>query len=306
MNKARLFIAGDLVPTQYNYDVFEKGTARDLLGEKLADLWNAADYRIANLEAPLIDEGMPIAKNGPNLSIPKRCAAGFRMLEISMFGLSNNHIMDYGADGLEQTLEELDANGIQHIGTGKNASEAETGKTVAINGIRVGIYACSEHEFSAAGRNKPGANAIGINTSLRIYELKKISDYVIVLFHGGKERCRYPTPYQQERCRSFADAGADLVVCQHSHCAGCEEIYNGKTLIYGQGNFIFDYEDTECWKTALIIEVHLKKENKTNADVLYHPVSQNGNVVMYASDIQKDMILSEFQKRSDEIKKIGK
>ena len=54
--------------------------------------------------------------------------------------------------------------------------------------------------------------------------------------------------------------GADLVVCQHSHCIGCYESYKGSTIIYGQGNFIFDHLENEYWKTSMLIKLTLGEQ----------------------------------------------
>ena len=65
------------------------------------------------------------------------------------------------------------------------------------------------------------------------------------IINGGKEHYRYPSPDLQKICRKFIDKGADLVVCQHSHCIGCEEKYNHGTIVYGQWNFLFDRSNIE-------------------------------------------------------------
>lgn len=70
-------------------------------------------------------------------------------------------------------------------------------------------------------------------------------DYTIVLYHGGKEHYRFPSPNLQKYCRKFIEKGANIVICQHSHCIGCEENYKNGKIIYGQGNFLFDDSDDE-------------------------------------------------------------
>ena len=148
---------------------------------------------------------------------------------------------------------------IGYVGAGDNISEACRPYIIGRNGIRVGIYACAEHEFSIAGPETPGANPFDPLDSLdHISALKSRCDYVIVLYHGGKEHYRYPSPYLQKVCRKMAQKGADLVICQHSHCIGCFEVYNGSALIYGQGNFIFDDNgDDKCWQTSLLVRVSI-------------------------------------------------
>lgn len=81
----------------------------------------------------------------------------------------------------------------------KNLEEATKPYIVKINGITVGIYCCAEHEFTIATAQKAGANPFDALESLdQVYRLKSICDYVIVLYHGGKEHYRYPSPYLQK------------------------------------------------------------------------------------------------------------
>ena len=58
----------------------------------------------------------------------------------------------------------------------------------------------------------------------------------------------------------MVEKGVDLVICQHSHCIGCLEEYEESTIVYGQGNFIFDYSDSEFWESSLLIRISI--ENK--------------------------------------------
>lgn len=143
--------------------------------------------------------------------------------------------MDQGEDGLESTMKVLDEAKISFIGAGKNIVDASKPYIMNREGFKVGVYACVEHEFSFADYNKPGANPYNTLESYEhVYYFKEHCDYVIVLYNGGKEHYRYPSPDLQKICRKFIDKGADLVVCQHSHCIGCEEKYNHGTIVYGQ------------------------------------------------------------------------
>lgn len=129
--------------------------------------------------------------------------------------------------------------------------------------------------------------------------LRKKVDYVIVLYHGGKEHYRYPSPYLQKVCRRLVDKGADLVVCQHSHCIGCEEKYKSGTIVYGQGNFLFDDSTSEFWRTGLLIGLNDKFE------ISYYPIVKVDNTVRLADIIKSKKILCEFYNRSEMIKKPG-
>ncbi|MPN11901.1 hypothetical protein SDC9_159210 [bioreactor metagenome] len=97
------------------------------------------------------------------------------------------------------------------------------------------------------------------------------------------------------------DKGADLVVCQHSHCIGCYEEYSGASIIYGQGNFIFDDTESDFLKTSLILEINLLN----NYSINYIPVIKNGNKIRLAEEDERSKILSEFQLRSEQILKQG-
>ena len=297
-----LLIGADLVPTKSNIDIFVHGDITNLMGEKLLTLWNSADIRIFNLEVPLCDNEDPIEKCGPNLIAPISTIVGIRSLKPSLVALANNHILDQGAQGLRSTIGILLQNDIPFVGAGYNINEASKPYIIEKNNLKVGIYACAEHEFSIAKENTPGANPFDPLESFdHIKSLKEECDYVIVLYHGGKEHYRYPSPYLQKVCRKIVQKGADVVICQHSHCIGCYEEFEGSTIVYGQGNFIFDHSESDFWKTSLLVKVVINEEPQLE----YIPIVKNGNGVRLAEDLEAKKILEDFQKRSSEIVKPG-
>lgn len=138
------------------------------------------------------------------------------------FTLANNHILDQGEQGLHSTMDVLNSNNIPFAGVGKNIQEASKPYIKQFENFRLGVYCCAEHEFSIANENKAGANPFDPLESLdHISQLKKEVDYLVVLYHWGKEHYRYPSPNLQKTCRKLVEKGADLVVCQHSHFIGC-------------------------------------------------------------------------------------
>ena len=299
----QLLIAADLVPTKSNIDLFNKADIKTLLGEELFSIWNLADVRIFNLEVPLVDKKNPIDKCGPNLIAPTSTAKGIKALKPSLITLANNHIMDQGIQGLNSTREILNSYNIPYIGVGDNLFEASKPYILNQEGIRIGIYACAEHEFTIAEEDKPGANPFDPLESLdHIYNLKKKCDYIIVLYHGGKEHYRYPSPYLQKVCRKMVDKGANLVITQHSHCIGCYEEYKDSTIVYGQGNFIFDKSNSEFWQTSLIIKFVI---DNNNVYVDYIPITKKDNVIRLAKGDQSQKILESFYKRSKNILEEG-
>jgi len=293
-----LLIGGDLAPTQSNIDLFSRGDLSKLLGAELLSLWNSVDMRIFNLEVALADEKNPINKCGGNQIAPTRTIHGIRALNPSLIALANNHILDQGETGIETTIQALSKSDIPFIGIGHNLNEA-CKPFVKEQDVKVGFYACAENEFTIASETTAGANPFDPLVSLdHIAQLQNECDYVIVLYHGGKEHYRYPSPYLQRVCRRMVDKGADLVVCQHSHCIGAFESYKSRTIVYGQGNFLFDGSKSEFWKTSLLVEVII---NSSKINVQYIPMIKCDNGVRLAGEQEAEGILQDFYERSRQI-----
>lgn len=294
----KLTIGADLVPTQSNIASFEQGDARQLVGDELLSLLAGADFRLFNLEVPLTDRLSPIPKCGPHLSAPERTAAGIVSIGADLCTLANNHIMDQGAQGLRRTLELLREKKVRTVGAGETLAQALQPVFLEKDGQKVGVYACAEHEFSIAGENQPGANPFDPYESFdHVAALRAQCDYLIVLYHGGKEHYRYPSPGLQKTCRKLVEKGADLVVCQHSHCIGCEEDYGNGKIVYGQGNFLFDHSEREFWQTSLLILVDTQQKQQ----VRYVPLRKQGRTVRLAEQQDAAEILEQFYRRSSEI-----
>ena len=297
-------IGADLAPTESNLEAFAAGDAATLLGEQLLARWQDADFRIFDLECPLIDRGTPIEKCGPAISAPAAAAAGIGALAPDLVTLANNHIMDYGNEGLVSTCGLLQQAGIPFVGVGRNCREADEPYFFQVDGHRVVVYACAEKEFSQAGTDAPGANPfdpLEIADTLRA--IREDCDTLIVLYHGGPEEWPYPTPELQKRLRKMVEAGADAVLCQHGHCVGCMEAYQGGLIVYGQGNFIFDVPDGKpCWDTGLLVELTLG-EGPLQAE--YLPIGRaDGGCRLLAGEEAKQ-VLEGFFARSEEIKTPG-
>lgn len=292
----KLLIGADLVPTETNIALFQNGDAGALVGEDLINLLNEANYCVFNLEIPLTDQTSPIKKCGPSLSAPTTTIAGYKALRVDLVTIANNHIMDQNTQGLYSTIRTLDENDIAYVGGGDCLEQAAQSHIVELDEKKIGIYACAEYEFSIAEAEYPGANPFDpLESPDHIAALKAQCDYVIVLFHGGKEHYRYPSPSLQKTCRKLVEKGADLVICQHSHCIGCEEKYQNGTIVYGQGNFLFDRSDNEFWKTSLLVQID------EDYSVSYIPLVKSGNGVRLARGQDADAIMNAFFERSREI-----
>ena len=295
----RILIGADIVPTLSNQQYFEEEQMEKIVDSRLFELLKKADYRVFNLEVPLTDKSMPIEKAGPNLIASVKSAVGLKQLGINFLTLANNHILDQGEQGLWSTMEQLDKNKISYAGVGHTYAEAAKSHIVEMEGKKIGIYCCAEHEFSIVSAKQAGANPFDPLESLdHIVALRSQCDYVICLYHGGKEHYRYPSPNLQKTCRKIVEKGADLVICQHTHCIGCEEKWQEGTIVYGQGNFLFDHSESEFWQTSVLVSVDTNTKK-----IEYIPLRKNGKGVRLAVEDDATKILTEMMQRSEEIKK---
>jgi poly-gamma-glutamate synthesis protein (capsule biosynthesis protein) len=194
---------------------------------------------IANLEAPFLDpsQGFPArAKAGPHLwtnCLPV-ADCGF------VFALANNHIMDYGLEGLRATTSQLRSRGFHWLGAGENSLEAEKPLILDCGGIRYGILARCEAQFGRATLRRPGVAVLDATINSAISRLKAEADFVIVSVHAASEMCPWPSPKRQHLYRTFINAGADVVHGHHAHVPQAYEYYNGGIIFYGMGNLCVD------------------------------------------------------------------
>ena len=284
--------------------MFEEGKGEALVGKELYEILKQSDLNVFNLEVPLTDASTPINKFGNNLKSPTKTIYGYKALEPIFLTLANNHSLDHGVEGLTTTLELLKKHDIKNAGAGANIKAAKKPFIFEKEGIRIGFYLCAEHEFTVASCHTMGANPFDVLESFDDVEaLKKTCDYVIVLYHGGKEFYRYPSPMLQRYCRKFVDKGADLVICQHSHCIGSREDYGKGTIIYGQGNFIFNSEfyihHKEFVKDSLLISVEATKDTFVVSEV---PIRSTEMGTRLATESEAIETLTEYKKRSENIR----
>ena len=183
------------------------------------------------------------------------------------------------------------------VGAGKNLNEARNVLAFEEKGNKIIIISVAEHEYSIAKDDFPGANPFDAFDTIEDIRIARLAaDVVIVLFHGGIERHRYPLPNLQRVCRKMVENGADYVICQHSHCIGAFEKYKHGYIVYGQGNLLFDYFDDEMWRTGLLVEITIEASGKR---INFIPVVKKGATIDLADDLEKESILRTFAERSE-------
>lgn len=295
----KIVLGADLVPTAFSEPLFKKQETEKLFSDVLPIMQNA-DRTIVNLECALTESNTPIQKFGPNLKAHPDCAKTLKLAGVTDVMLANNHVFDFGVDGLVDTVEALKKVGLPYAGVGNDDVESREIYYIEQEGKKIGIVNVVEHEYTYATPNRMGANPFDPFLTMQdVREAKKNSDYVIVIYHGGKEHCQYPSPRLRNLCQELVHNGASVVLCQHSHCIGCYEKFDGGHILYGQGNFHFAFEEpkTELWDTALLVELNIKDE----IDIQFYPLIADGYAVTLAKGEDYDRIMSGFAKRNESL-----
>ncbi len=201
---------------------------------------DSADIAICHLETPLADPGGPF-QSYPTFSVPPQVLPALKKTGYDACSTASNHTLDQGTDGLDRTLNQLDAAGILHDGSYR--TEADSKRPVIIN--------------TPQGRVGFISTAYGLNTGdpdqpwqVNIIDIAQIeakaraarqagADLVVVAMHAGQEYDHTPDQEQKQTAKALlADPDIDLVYGHHAHVVQPMEKINGKWAIYGLGNNI--------------------------------------------------------------------
>ena len=225
-----LIATGDVIPARHT-DVVIRSRGNDFLYTVAAtkEITAAADLTVINLESPLI-EGCPYHDQGFTFCGQPGFTAALQAAGVDIATLENNHIGNYGLEGISETEQTLTAAGIDH-------SDRITPAIKDVRGVKFGFLA-----FNGVGETIDRAKM-----AAQIKALRPQVDVLAVAFHWGAEYVSLPQTApgvseddQVEVAHLAVDAGADLIIGNHPHWVQAVEIYKGKFIAYAHGNFIFD------------------------------------------------------------------
>lgn len=214
----------------------------DPIGDMVAD----ADIAVANLETVVTERGTPSDKTynfrAPPVAFDALAAAG-----IDVVSMANNHGLDFGVEGLEDSLDHAAAAGFPLIGIGRNAQEAYAPWSTEVNGQRIAIIAATQVLDSSliatwtATDSQPGlASAKQVETlTAAVVEARATHDTVVVFLHWGIEEETCPADRQMDLSDRLVDAGADAVIGGHAHRLQGGGRKGDAFVHYGLGNFVF-------------------------------------------------------------------
>lgn len=260
-------LVGDVLPAAGAARVAQKRGMAHLLGG-VGRLLRGDDLTIANLECAVTTRGRPADKRYTFRAQP-RLVAGLRAGGIEAVSLANNHSLDYGRQGLLDTLAYLRQGGVAAAGAGRDYQAANRPLVLEVRGRRVALVAASRvlpRVDWRAGRGRPGlASAYeGEELAARVRAAAKGAQVVVAYLHWGQERELTLDPEQRKLARALIAAGADLVAGCHSHTLQGFELYRGRLIAYGLGNFVFSSRDRQ----TVVLQVTFRGDGRQQARVI--------------------------------------
>lgn len=302
-SKATLLFGGDFCPIgRYEKGILASGAAFD---DALGRVFTEHDFAMVNLEAPLCEADVPAdSPGGFGLRADPRLAEFIRSAGIAAVGLANNHIRDFGDEGVSQTMRRLDLAGVLHAGAGKNLGEAQQPLAVDVNGMKLGVWALAERELNVASADRAGSSWFRPEQDVRrVEELRQKFDFLVVYLHAGHEFTHTPSPRIRQACRALVDAGADAVVAHHPHIVQGVERYNGALIAYSLGNLVFDspyvsaYENTD---RGFLVSLVVSPHHIDAVDFMPYRLHDDAVVRLLAGE-ERDAFARKLRKLSDNI-----
>lgn len=226
---------------------------------RLLPLLADRDVAICNLEAPLTRRGEAVAGKTFTFRAPPESLAAIVAAGFNVFGLANNHLLDYGPLGLQDTLAHLQAAGVYSAGAGADLAHARRPAMVPIpaktSAVAVLAYSMTFPEEFFATAEKAGTAPGNLEyVEQDVQAARKEAPIVVVSAHWSAELSRFPKDYQRESAARAIDQGARLVLGHHPHVLQGVEFYRGGVIFYSLGNFVFGSYSASA-KTGILARV---------------------------------------------------
>jgi Bacterial capsule synthesis protein PGA_cap len=269
-------IASDWAPIRaFSQAILDNPEA--VYGDVMAEL-RASDLRIANLECPLTRSESAVSKSGSVLKGVPGHIRGLTAVPFDIVTLANNHVFDYGLEAFQETLDLLDANGIQRVGAGLTRQAATAPLTVALGETTVALISFSEGEDLTGAVDGPGVFGWEMDAVVQaVRAARTTADLVVVICHAGVEYIPFPPPYLARALQQVARAGADLVVGHHPHVPQGIQIVDGVPIAYSLGNFVF-YQPSDLIyrKVGYLLKVGVSAGALTGIKLVPYHIGERG------------------------------
>lgn len=210
---------------------------------------------------------------------------------------ANNHIADFGREGILETIDALARAGIRHVGIGRTLAEARQPVIASVKGKRIAVLAYyGKGEYAATDTSAGFAPRVQPWIVEDVRRADSAADYVVVSFHWGIEKAEFPEPWQVALGHAVIRAGADLVVGHHPHVLQGIERYKGGLIAYSLGNFVFGGHGRRADTTA-VLKIVLQGES-VKAELV--PLLVRNYQVRLASRQLRDGVLDLVRRRSQQ------
>ena len=234
----------------------------------LADRLASSDITVGNFESTLSRAGSP-TQGGDSFASDPNVLDGLAEAGFDAISLGNNHLGDFGARAIDETIDRLLDEGFAITGGGKDLDQARAPAIIERNGVRIGFIATdSIGETPAATDSRAGTNRVNApprtgpldrqaldRVAADIRQLDAEADIVVVLPHWGTQYTHVPEDSQREMARAFTDAGADAVIGGHPHWVQGWEQMGDAAVIHSLGNFIFDMDFMRETQEGIFVEM---------------------------------------------------
>ena len=243
-----------------------------------------ADLFCLNSEFAFTDGGTALSgKDYTYRSDPSRISI-LQEMGADVAVLANNHVFDYGEEGLLDTLETFRSADLPYVGAGEDLDEASAVHYAELGDCTVAYVAGTRVEWSeltrGADEDQSGVFRTTESNELiceRIAEASENADFVVVYIHWGIENTASLESYQVDSGEEFIDAGADVVVGDHPHELQGIAWYDDKPIFYSMGNFWF----SSYGKYTMLLEVEITRDESGEETAQYRLVpawTENGQV----------------------------
>lgn len=292
--RIRLLFSGDFSPM---------GNSENLYSDELLEVLKDKDFSIVNLECPLTHSEIKITKTGHNFksdpsNIINLCEAHF-----DAAALSNNHILDYGPEGVIETLETCKTHCIKTLGAGIDKKTAAQPLQITIKNKKICFFNYSEPEFQGAKNESAGGNTFDlIDAYYQIRKAKKENDYIIILYHGGLENQYYPSLEMVKNLKFLIDSGSDAVIAHHTHRYSGVITYKDKPIFFGLGNFFSktNSKNKKEWRFGIIAKIYLQYD-AIDYELIPTEISEDFSTVGLLTGERKNEVITHIHEISKNI-----
>ncbi len=232
-----------------------------IFDDSISAALKSADFVITNLEGPVTDQPLT-EQNAIDLRQPLNGVAYLAQRCNPVFNLANNHTLDCGLNGLQETTRQIESAGGRSFGADKTAAAVYlTNGEVRIALIAVllpGAYSAEKGAESVFTFSDSGY------LQRQVHEASEKAEYVILNVHGGEEYTRFPSPRRRKILRRLARLqNVDIIIAHHSHVFQGIENVNETLIFYSLGNFVFDLPKHRAFpatRQSALVQFHFDKE----------------------------------------------